>query len=78
MNTEIETAVTGKPMTEYEPFVELVRICMANGLAMATEREFLEGLDQTVTLEQAFEDYARSFIKWRGAFIIERMAGESR
>lgn len=75
-----DVAVTNKPMSTYEPFVGLVADCMANGFAMVAEREFLASLDRSVPLPEAFKDHARSFIKWRGAFIIDRIspAGECR
>ena len=64
-------SATNKHLSHYEPFVELVAACMANGLAMAAQPDFLRELDRTVTLDEAFKQPARSFIKWRGAFMID-------
>lgn len=69
----IETAVTGKPMDHYEPYVEMLSQVLANGLALTTDREFLLGLDRTVPLREAVRDAARDSIKWRFAFEIDRI-----
>lgn len=69
----IETAVTGKPMDRYEPYVEMLAHVLANGIALTTDREFLLGLDRTVPLHEAVRDAARDSIKWRFAFEIDRI-----
>lgn len=66
-------AVTGKPMEDYEPFVELVQQVLANGLALAGDREFLLRLDQSVPLEEAVLKDARESIRWRYAHTIDRI-----
>ncbi|WP_217183391.1 hypothetical protein [Streptomyces sp. AC495_CC817] len=68
-----DTAVTGKPMAHYEPYVEMLSHVLANGLALAAEREFLLGLDRSLPLHEAVRDAARDSIKWRFAFEIDRI-----
>lgn len=76
-----DTAVTGKPMDQYEPYVEMLSHVLANGIALTADREFLLGLDRTVQLHEAVRDAARDSIKWRFAFEIDRIeelrAGET-
>ena len=69
----IETAVTGKPMDHYEPYVEMLAHGLANGIALTTDREFLLGLDRTVPLHEAVRAAARDSIRWRFAFEIDRI-----
>ena len=73
---QIETAVTGKPMDHYEPYVEMLAHVLANGIALTTDREFLIGLDRTVPLHEAVRDAARDSIKCRFAFEIDRIESE--
>lgn len=68
-----ETAITGKPMEHYEPYVEMLSHVLANGLALSTDREFLVTLDASLPLHQAVRDAARDSIKWRFAFEIDRI-----
>lgn len=68
-----ETAVTGRPLAEYEPYVELLAHAMANGLALAAEREFLESLDRSAPLHEAMRSHARSAIQWRFAWGIDEL-----
>jgi hypothetical protein len=67
------TAVTGKPLTEYEPYVDLIAQVLANGLALATQRDFLVLLDPSLPLHEAVRDQARESIRWRFAFDIDRI-----
>lgn len=67
------TAVTGKPLAEYEPYVDLIAQVLANGLALATQRDFLELLDPGLPLHEAVRDQARESIRWRFAFEIDRI-----
>ncbi|MGO4488178.1 hypothetical protein [Microbacterium sp. 2RAF4] len=67
------TAVTGKPLAEYERYVELLSHVMANGLALATERDFLLSLDRSLPLHEAMREQAREAIRWRFAFDIDRL-----
>lgn len=67
------TAVTGKPLEEYERYVELLSHVMANGLALATERDFLLSLDPSLPLHEAMGEQARESIRWRFAFDIDRL-----
>lgn len=75
------TAVTGKPLDHYEPFVDLIAQVMGNGLALATERSFLLTIDQSLPLAEALREHARDSIRWRFAFAIdeieERRGGET-
>jgi hypothetical protein len=67
----IVTAVTGKPLADYEMFVDLLSHVMANGLALATERDFLLSLDQSLPLHEAMREQARESIRWRFAHDID-------
>ncbi|MGX9348128.1 hypothetical protein [Microbacterium sp. KNMS] len=67
------TAVTGKPVENYERYVDLIAAAMANGLALATDRGFLLTLDQSLPLQEAVRDHAREAIRWRFAFDIDRI-----
>lgn len=67
------TAVTGRPMGDYERYVDLVAAIMANGLALATDREFLLTLDPSLPLSEAVRHQARESIRWRFAFDIDRI-----
>ncbi len=71
-----DPAVTGKPMDRYEPYVELVTQVLANGLALAHDREFIRSLDLTLPIHEAVRDAARDSIKWRFAFDIDRIESE--
>lgn len=68
-----DQAVTGKPMTHYEPYVELVTHVLANGLALAHDREFIQSLNLTLPIHEAVRDAARDQIKWRFAFTIDEI-----
>ena len=72
------TAVTGKPLEEYEPYVELLSHAMANGLALVTERDFLISLDPSLPLHEAMREHAREAIRWRFAFDIDRIVEAGR
>lgn len=78
MSAEEPTAVTGRPMAEYEKYVELIAQVMANALALATDREFLLSLDRTAPLEEALHDHARNAIQWRFAFRIDEIENRDR
>lgn len=67
------TAVTGKPLAHYEPFVDLIAQVMGNGLALAADREFLLSLDQSLPLQEALREQARASIRWRFAFAIDEI-----
>ena len=67
------TAVTGKPLSHYERYVDLLANVLANGLALSTDREFLESLDRTVPLHEAVHETARESIRWRFAFNIDEI-----
>lgn len=67
------TAVTGKPLDHYEPFVDLIAQVMANSLALATNRDFLLSLDQSLPLQEALREQARESIRWRFAFAIDEI-----
>lgn len=71
------TAVTGKPLAEYEPYVEMLSHVLANGLALAADREFLLTLDRSLPLHEAVRHAARESIRWRFAFEIDRITGET-
>lgn len=71
-----ETAVTGKALEHYEPYVELLAHVLANGLALATDREFLMSLDRSLPLHEAVRGVARDSIKWRFAFNIDDIEKE--
>lgn len=60
-------------MDHYEPYVELVTHVLANGLALAHERNFIETLDLTLPIHEAVRDAARDSIKWRFAFTIDEI-----
>lgn len=68
-----QTAVTGKPMDHYEQYVDLVAHVLANGLALATDRDFLETLDLSLPIHEAVREAARDQIKWRFAFNIDEI-----
>lgn len=68
-----EMAVTGRPLSDYERYVELLSEVMANGLALATDREFLATLDPTQRLGEAMREHARSAIQWRFAHHIDEI-----
>ncbi len=68
-----ETAVTGKPLADYEAYVPLIAQVMANGLALAADREFLTRLDTSLPLHEACERAARESIRWRFAFDIDEI-----
>ncbi|WP_227750880.1 hypothetical protein [Microbacterium sp. R1] len=73
-NTEAPvTAITGKPLTDYEPFVDLLSHVMANGIALATDRDFLLSLDQSQLLHEAVREHARESIRWRFAAHIDEI-----
>lgn len=68
-----ETAVTGRALAEYERYVDLLANVLANGLALATDREFLMTLDRSLPLHEAVRHTARESIKWRFAFDIDEI-----
>lgn len=68
-----ETTVTGKPLADYEQYVELLSHVMANGLALATEREFLADLDLSLPLHEALRPHVRSAIRLRFAHDIDEI-----
>ncbi|MGI0521821.1 hypothetical protein ABY45_14695 [Microbacterium maritypicum] len=70
---QAETAVTGKPLAEYELYVDLLSHVLANGLALSTQQDFLVTLDRSLPLHEAVRDAARDSIKWRFAFEIDRI-----
>lgn len=72
------TTVTGKPLEEYKPYVELLSHVMANGLALATERDFLIALDRSLPLHDAMREHAREAIRCRFAFDIDRIVEAGR
>lgn len=76
MTGEQPTAVTGRPMADYEKYVDLIAQVMANALALATNREFLLSLDQTLPLEEAVRSQARESIRWRFAFHIDELEAD--
>lgn len=67
------TAITGRPLSDYEPFVELLSSVMANGLALATDRDFLLSLDPTKLLHEAVREQVRESIRWRFAAHIDEI-----
>lgn len=67
------TAVTGKPLADYEPYVDMLASVLANGLALATQRDFLLTLDRSLPLHEAVQHQARESIRWRFAFDIDRI-----
>lgn len=67
------TTITGKPLDAYEPFVDLLAHVMANGLALAADREFLMSLDQTQPLYEAVREQVRESIRWRFAVQIDEI-----
>lgn len=71
------TAVTGKPMADYERYVDLIAHVMANGLALAADRDFLLSLDQSLPLHEAVRHQARESIRWRFAFDIDEIEAAS-
>lgn len=71
MSAQNVTAVTGKPLAHYEPYVEMLAHVLANGLALATDRDFLMSLDTTKPLHEAVREAARDSIRWRFAFDID-------
>ena len=71
--SEPVTAVTGKPLTEYEPYVDLIAQVMANALALATDRDFLLSLDRSLPLHEAVREQSRESIRWRFAFDIDEI-----
>ena len=78
MTTTDETAaittVTGKPLDDYEPFVELLAAYGANIMALvATDPSWLAGIDRTVSLEEALKADARESIRWRFAHHIDEI-----
>lgn len=72
-NPETVTAVTGRPLAEYERYVDLISHVLANGLALAADREFLLSLDRSLPLHEAVRETARSSIRWRFAFDIDEI-----
>lgn len=72
-----DVAVTGKPLADYERYVELLAHAMANGLALATEREFLASLDPSKPLYEAMRPHARDAIQWRFAHHIDEIEGQN-
>ncbi|MFJ2506303.1 hypothetical protein [Microbacterium sp. NPDC087592] len=74
----IETAVTGKSMEHYERYVDMLSHVLANGLTLATDREFLMSLDPSLPIHEAVRSAARDSIKWRFAFNIDEIEGETR
>lgn len=67
-------AVTGKPLEDYEPFVELLAAYGANILALvATDPSWVASLDRTVPLEESLKDDARQTIRWRLAHQIDEL-----
>ncbi len=60
-------------MGDYEKYVDLVATIMANGLALAADREFLLSLDPSLPLPEAVRHQARESIRWRFAFDIDRI-----
>ena len=74
---EVVTAVTGRSLADYERYVGLISAVMANGLALATDREFLLSLDQSLPLEEAMRKQARESIRWRFAFHIDEIEAVS-
>lgn len=70
-------AATGKPLTDYEPFVEILAAYGANILALATtDIAWLSSLDRSVPLEEALKDDARETIRWRLAHHIEEIKAQ--
>lgn len=67
------TAVTGNPLADYERYVDMLSNVLANGLALSTDREFLESLDRTLPLHEAVRNVARESIRWRFAFDIDEI-----
>ena len=68
--TEV-TAVTGRPLTDYEPFVELIAAAMCSGIAFIGDGVKSGEIDPRQPLESQAQQYAREFIRWRGAFLID-------
>lgn len=75
MSAQDVTAVTGKPLAHYEPYVEMLAHVLANGLALATDRDFLMSLDTTKPLHESVREAARESIRWRFAFDIDEIEG---
>lgn len=71
MSAQNVTAVTGKPLAHYEPYVDILAHVLANGLALATDRDFLMSLDTTKPLHESVREAARDSIRWRFAFDID-------
>jgi D-alanyl-D-alanine dipeptidase len=72
---ESVTAVTGKPLEHYEPYVGLLAQVMANALALAAEPDFLRSLDRTLPLHEALRAQALESIKWRFSWDIDEIEG---
>ena len=70
-----DTAANGKPLSHYEPYVDMIAQVLANGLALATERDFLMTLDRSLPLHEAVRETAREQIRWRFAWMIDEIQG---
>ena len=67
-------AVTGKPLADYEPFVEILAAYGANILALvATDPSWVASIDRSMPLEEALKDDARETIRWRLAHQIDEL-----
>lgn len=70
------TTVTGKPLAHYEPYVELIAELLANGFAMAADRDFLSKIDPSKPLVPQFRGEAWDSIQWRYAHLIEDLEAQ--
>lgn len=73
---DVVTAVTGKPLADYERYVDMLAHVFANALALSRDVEFLMTLDQSVPIHEAVRDAVRDSIQWRFAFDIDRIEAE--
>lgn len=69
----MDKSVTGRPMSDYAPYVDMLSHVFANALALAADRDFLMSLDRSLPLHEAVRPAVTSSIQWRFAIDIDEI-----